>query len=86
VADRYRSGFELVVPYMRPGRELRDPSAEALPESMERGLMGGVNNLFGLHFFGDRADELPGVLPDLVQFVLTPYLGPAEARQIALES
>jgi hypothetical protein len=27
---------------------------------------------------------LPDLLADLVQFALTPYLGPAEARRIAL--
>jgi AcrR family transcriptional regulator len=85
VAERYRSAFELAVPYMRQGRERRDPSAEALPESTERGLLGGVNSLVSRHAFGDRTDELPSLLPDLVQFLLTPYLGPAEARRVALE-
>jgi hypothetical protein len=31
-----------------------------------------------------EADRLPELLPDLTQFALTPYLGAAEARRIAL--
>jgi AcrR family transcriptional regulator len=86
VAERFRLAFEVAVPYLRRGRELRGPASKELPESTERGLLGGVNSLVGRHAFTGRAEDLTGLLPDLVQFVLTPYLGPAEARRVALGS
>ena len=85
VAERFRLAFEVAVPYLRLGRELRDPDGKALPESTERGLMGGVNSLIGRFAFSNRAGDLIDLEPDLVQFVLTPYVGPAEARRVALE-
>jgi hypothetical protein len=40
--------------------------------------------LIGRHAFSGEAEVLPGLLPDLTQFILTPYLGPVEARRVAL--
>ena len=84
VAERYRGAFELAAPYLARGRELRDPDAEPLPASTERSLLGAANTLIGRHAFGGGAAELPGLLADLTQFLLTPYLGPAEARRVAV--
>lgn len=86
VAERFRLAFEVAVPYLRRGRELRDPADRQLPESTERGLLGGVNSLIGRYAFSNRAKDLAGLRPDLVQFLLTPYLGAAEARRIALQT
>ena len=84
VAERYRAAIDLAAPYLAQGRDLRDPASEPLPEKTERSLLGAVNSLVGRHAFTGRAEVLPGLLADLTQFLLTPYLGPAEARRIAL--
>ena len=85
IAERYRGAFELVTPYLARGRKLRDPSSEPLPESTERSLLGAASSLIGRHAFAGEAEVLPGLLPDLTQFILTPYLGPVEARRVALD-
>jgi AcrR family transcriptional regulator len=84
VVERYRSAFDLIAPYLARGRELRDPKAEPLPPTTERSLLGAASSLVGRHAFTGRAEELTGLLPDLTQFLLTPYLGPVEARRVAL--
>jgi AcrR family transcriptional regulator len=84
VAERYRAAFEYVVPYLARGRELRPASASALPETTEPSLLGAAGSLVGRHVFTGETESLPELLPDLTQFVLTPYLGPVEARRVAL--
>jgi AcrR family transcriptional regulator len=84
VAERFRAAIEMAVPYLAKGREMCEKGAEPLPESTERSLLGAANNLIGRHALTGEADDLGDLLPDLVQFILTPYLGPAEARRIAL--
>jgi AcrR family transcriptional regulator len=84
VAERYRAAFDYAVPYLARGRELRDPKSAPLPETNERSLLGAASSLIGRHAFSGRAEELTGLLPDLTQFILTSYLGPVEARRVAL--
>jgi AcrR family transcriptional regulator len=84
IAERYRAAFDYAVPYLAKGRQMRDPKAEPLPETTERSLLGAGSSLIGRHAFSGEAEALPKLLPDLTQFLLTPYLGPFEARRVAL--
>jgi AcrR family transcriptional regulator len=86
LAERYRAAFDHAAPYLARGRELRDPKAEPLPETTERSLLGAAGSLIGRHAFSGEAEALPGLLPDLTQFILTPYLGPVQARRVALDA
>jgi AcrR family transcriptional regulator len=85
VAERFHAALGEVAPYLAKGREL-SKIGEQLPESTERSLLGAASSLIGRHTFSDEVENLVDLLPDLVQFILTPYLGPAEARRIALGS
>jgi hypothetical protein len=67
---------------LRPGRALAERGAEP-PELLERALAGGVASLIANRVDTGRADELPQILPEAIQFVLTPYLGAEEARRMA---
>jgi len=82
VARRHKAALEELVPFLREGRELRG-SAEPLPETAERGILGALNSMVARQVTGGRGEELEVLLPDLTQFVLTPYLGAAEARRVA---
>lgn len=82
VAKRHKDVLEDLVPPLREGRELRGV-ADPLPETTERGILGAVNSMVARHLTGSNATSLEALLPDLAQFVLTPYLGPAEARAVA---
>lgn len=82
IAAKHKAAVEEVVPYLLRGRELG--KAEFLPPTAERGLVGAVNSLVARQLLAGRGSELTELLPDLTQFVLTPYLGTAEARKFAL--
>lgn len=82
IARRHKAALEGLVPFLRKGRELRD-GGEPLPETAERGILGAVNSMVARQLTAGRGEELESLLPDLTQFVLTPYLGAAEARRVA---
>lgn len=82
IARRHKAAIEKMVPYLREGRELR-PVEEPLPDTAERGILGAVNSTIARQVLAGSGRELPALLADLTQFVLTPYLGAAEARRVA---
>jgi AcrR family transcriptional regulator len=83
ISRRYQEAIERLTPYLREGRALRD-GPEVFPETTERGLLGSIGTQIGRQVSAGEAEGLPGILPDLVQFALTPYLGATEARRVAL--
>jgi len=80
IATRHRAVIEAMVPRLREGRNFVD-GPDALPDTAERGILGAVNSVIARHLLA--GEDLHGLLPDLTQFILTPYLGAAEARRIA---
>jgi hypothetical protein len=78
--------YERLISYLcsllRPGRA-EHPDAEHLPLETERALAGGVTMLVAQRVDLGRHAELPALAPEAIQFVLTPYLGIDEARQVA---
>jgi hypothetical protein len=82
LARMHKTAIEGLVPFLREGRELQG-EREPLPDTAERGLLGAVNSMVGRQATAGRGEELEALLPDLTQFVLTPYLGAAEARRVA---
>ncbi|HEX8689879.1 MAG TPA: hypothetical protein VF729_06525 [Solirubrobacterales bacterium] len=65
----------------RGRRHCRDGTE--LPQSTERAVAGGVVGLIAERLATGRAAELPALVPDAIQFALTPYLGAEEATRIA---
>lgn len=78
---RHKALLEELAPCLREGRQRRS-GAEPLPETAERGILGAVNSMIGREVMAGRGEDLLSLLPDLTQFVLTPYLGAAEARRV----
>ncbi len=71
---------ERIAPRLHEGR----PEAKAnLFPTLEEALIGGVAATVAGRLRSGRAASLPGLAPQLVELVLTPYLGPAEARHVA---
>jgi AcrR family transcriptional regulator len=84
VVERYDSAIQSLVPYFEAGREGRSADVLAgLSPTTEEALVGGMVSLISRRIFADRADELEALLPDLVEFTLTPYLGSGEAASVA---
>jgi AcrR family transcriptional regulator len=86
VVERYDAAIQSFVPYFKEGREGRPPEVLArLSPTTEEALVGGMVSLISRRVIAGKAEELEDLLPDLVEFTLTPYLGSAEAAKIAKE-
>ena len=87
VVERYDAAIRGLVPYIKAGREGRSPEVLAqLSPTTEEALVGGMVSLISRRIIADRTAELEELLPDLVEFTLTPYLGTAEAAAVAKAS
>jgi len=56
---------------------------EPLAGATEEALVGGMVSLISRRVMAGEAERLEVLLPDLVEFVLTPYLGSSEALRVA---
>jgi len=86
VIEHYDAAIQSFVPYFRSGREGRSPEVLArLSPTTEEALVGGMVSLISRRIIAGKAEDLEELLPDLVEFTLTPYLGSQEASKIAQE-
>jgi AcrR family transcriptional regulator len=86
VVERYDAAIQSFVPYFQGGREGRPPEVLArLSPTTEEALVGGMVSLISRRIIAGKAEELEELLPDLVEFTLTPYLGSKAASKIAAE-
>lgn len=84
VIERYDAAIQSLVPYFEAGRKGRTADVLAsLSPTTEEALVGGIVSLISRRIFADRTAELESLLPDLVEFALTPYLGSADAAKVA---
>jgi hypothetical protein len=79
--------YERMVAYvaelLAPGRG-QATHGETLPVITERAMASGVAMLVAQRLSLGKQAELPAIAGEAIQFVLTPYLGGAEARRVAL--
>jgi AcrR family transcriptional regulator len=80
IAAHCRDRISIALPYLAAGRPQR-PEGGDLPASTEDSLVGGVVSQLSRSVLGDA--DLTAQLPDLVEFVLGPYLGLDDARRLA---
>jgi len=86
VVERYDAAIQSFVPYFRSGREGRSPEVlSRLSPTTEEALVGGMMSLISRRIIAGKTMELESLLPDLVEFTLSPYLGGAEAAKVARE-
>ena len=84
IAIRFREAVLVCVPALERGRaEMRDGSS--LPPSTEDSLLGGVVSLATRSILAGQTEKLPALLPDLIEFTLSPYLGAERAAELAHE-
>jgi AcrR family transcriptional regulator len=67
---------------LEPGRKVRD-SAPGLPEGIEEGLVGGIFTLLARRVLGGEAATLARYTPAVIDFTLSPFLGPETAGALA---
>jgi AcrR family transcriptional regulator len=80
----YEAALKGFDPMLRPGREL-NPRGERLPGTLEDTLAGGVLWVAYQRLIVGEAGKLPQLLPETIEFVLTPYVGEEEAVRVAQE-
>lgn len=85
IATRFRGVVVSAIPYLQPGRDERAEAA-ALPESTEDSILGGLIALTARSILAGGEGSLDELLPDLVDFALSPYLGPERAKELAREA
>lgn len=81
VYDRYQAAVESFVPYLREGAPSA-PDGHQVPVATDEAVVGGLASLLGRRVLAGEAKELDALLPEVLEFALTPYLGVAEARRI----
>lgn len=85
IATHFRDVVVATIPHLQPGRAERAEAA-ALPESTEDSILGGLIALTARSILAGGDDPLDELLPDLVDFALSPYVGPERAQELAREA
>jgi hypothetical protein len=79
---RYERLMSYVASLLESGRA-ESPHGGDLPATTERSIAGGIATIVANRVDRGGAEGLPRLLPDVVQFVLTPYFGTDAAKRIA---
>lgn len=77
----YEESLQSFVSLFKLGRDV-SPHGEELPETLEEALIGGVFWLLYQRLLSAEVDQIEELLPELVEFTLTPYLGAEAAHQV----
>jgi AcrR family transcriptional regulator len=81
VYDRFQAAVESFVPYLADGAPAV-PGGGGVPAATDEAVVGGIASLLGRRVLAGEAERLDGLLPDVLEFALTPYVGVVEARRI----
>ncbi len=79
---RYQGMLERIAPILREGR-VHNPRASRLPDGLEVAIVGGLVWLIHQRLIAGQEDEIKGLLPEMLQVTLTPYVGEVEAGRAA---
>jgi AcrR family transcriptional regulator len=81
VYDRYQVALQSFVPFLRDGAPA-PAGGERPPEATDEAVVGGIASLLARRVLAGETKKMRGLLPDIAEFALTPYLGTAGARRI----
>jgi AcrR family transcriptional regulator len=82
--DRYERSIQAFVPLFRLGRKV-SPKGEELPGTLEETIVGGLFWILYQRIVMGQVEEIEELLPELVEFSLTPYIGAEAAKRAAAE-
>jgi AcrR family transcriptional regulator len=77
---RFRAAVQRLTPFLDEGRDFA-PSGRSLPANASRMASGAVVGLISDELVAGRAEQLPGLLSDLLFATLVAYLGPDGAAK-----
>ncbi len=81
-AARHRELVDRLCEPLRAGRA-ESPVASRLPVSLEPTLIGGAVSLIARHIAAGDGERLADLAPEIIYFLLLPYLGAAPAQSVA---
>jgi AcrR family transcriptional regulator len=79
--EYYEKSQQAFVSLFKLGRDV-SPHGTQLPETLEEAIIGGVFWIVYQRLAVGEVTAIPALLPELVEFALTPYLGADAARQV----
>jgi AcrR family transcriptional regulator len=83
--ERYEHSIQAFVPFFQMGRKFSAKGAE-LPETLEETIVGGIFWILYQRIVMGQVDQIEGLMAELVEFSLTPYLGAEVAKRAAAET
>jgi AcrR family transcriptional regulator len=81
VYDRYQVAIESFVSFLRQGAP-PSPGGGEVPEATGEAVVGGVGSMLGRRVLAGEAEQLGQLFPEILEFVLSAYLGVEQARRI----
>jgi AcrR family transcriptional regulator len=80
--ERYERSIQAFVPLFRLGRKV-SRQGEELPDTLEETIIGGIVWIVYQRIITGQTERIEELLPELVEFSLTPYLGAEAAKRAA---
>lgn len=77
---RYEESLQSFIPLFRIGRKV-SPRGEQLPETLEEAIIGGIFWVIYERIIRGETERIEELLPELVAFALTPYIGAEAAKR-----
>jgi AcrR family transcriptional regulator len=81
VYDRYQGALDTFVGYLNDGAPAANPGGE-VPEATGEAVVGGIASLLGRRVLAGEAEQLNVLFPEILEFILSAYLGAEQARRI----
>ena len=78
--ERYEQSLQAFIPLLQLGRE-DSPFGDDLPETLEETVIGGIFWVIYQRIVQGQTEQIETLLPDLVDFALTPYIGAESAQR-----
>ena len=81
VYDRYQGALDSFVAYLNEGAPGSTPGGK-VPEATGEAVVGGITSLLGRRILAGEAEQLNVLFPEILEFILSAYLGSEQARRI----
>jgi AcrR family transcriptional regulator len=78
--ERYERSLQAFIPLFEIGRQM-SAQGERLPETLEESLIGGIFSILYRRIVLGETRQIEHLLPDLLDFALTPYIGADPAQR-----
>ncbi|HET7121365.1 MAG TPA: helix-turn-helix domain-containing protein [Solirubrobacterales bacterium] len=79
---RYEESLQSFVSLFKLGRGMSAQASE-LPPTLEEAIIGGIFWIIYQRIIAGQTETIEEILPEIVEFALTPYIGAEAARRVA---